>query len=129
MLALIPPLRLITLGLSLRTTILPSLEDIINEITGEADLDDEPNSHFTKLLGMLDHVEAIGVDPDAVTLISDARYQVKRSIEELEERKRERDEEDDDDTDWSHIVTQKREEPLASTDGAPKRSVFDDVDK
>ena len=78
---------------------------------------------------MLDRVEEIGVDAEAAALIDDARDQVKRSIETLEERKRERDEEVEDDTDWTHIVTQKKEEPPVSPAAASKRSVFDDVDK
>ena len=62
MLALIPPLRLVGLGLAMRTTVLPSLEDRIDEIAADADLDEEPDSHFKKLLGVLDRMEAIGVD-------------------------------------------------------------------
>jgi hypothetical protein len=130
MLALIPPLRLVGLGLALRATILPSLEDRIDEIAADADLDEEPDSHFKKLLGVLDHVEAIGVDADATAFIDDARDHVKRSVEALEERKRERDEESKDETDWTHIVTQKKEEtPPSSAVTTKKRSVFDDVDK
>ena len=117
------------LGLALRTTILPSIEDRIDEITSDADLNEEPDNHFKKLLGVLDRVEAIGVDADAAALINDARDQVKRSIEALEERKRERDEEVDDDTDWTHIVSQKKDELPASPAAVSKRSVFDDVDK
>ncbi len=108
---------------------MPSLEDRIEEIAAEADLDEEPSSHFEKLLGLLDHIEAIGVDPDGAALIDDTREQVMRSIEELEGRKRERDEQADDDTDWTHIVTQKKDEVSASPAFTIKRSVFDDVDK
>jgi hypothetical protein len=128
MLALIPPLRLIGMGVGLRTSVLPSLEERIDEIAADADLDEEPDSHFKKLLGVLDHVEAMGVDDDAVALIDDARDQVKRSVKTLEERKRERDEEADDSTDWTHIVTQKKEETPAPP-AVTKRSVFDDVDR
>ena len=129
MLALIPPLKLVGLGLALRTTVLPSIEDRIDEITSDADLDEEPDSHFKKLVGVLDRVEEIGVDAEAAALIDDARDQVKRSIETLEERKRERDEEVKDDTDWTHIVTQTKDEPPLPPAAASKRSVFDDVDK
>jgi hypothetical protein len=129
MLALIPALKLVGLGLALRTTVLPSIEDRIDEITSDADLDEEPDSHFKKLVGVLDRVEEIGVDAEAAALIDDARDHVKRSIETLEERKRERDEEVEDDTDWTHIVTQNKEEPPVSPAAASKRSVFDDVDK
>uniref|UniRef100_B0SV38 Novel STAND NTPase 3 domain-containing protein n=1 Tax=Caulobacter sp. (strain K31) TaxID=366602 RepID=B0SV38_CAUSK len=129
MLALIPPLSLIGVGLALRTTVLPSLEERIAEIAADADLDEEPDSHFKKLLGVLDCVEAIGIDADSTVLIDDTRDQVRRSIKALEERKRERDEESDDDTDWTHIVTQKKDDTPAPPAAATKRSVFDDVDK
>jgi len=131
MLALIPPLRLIGMGLALRTTVLPSLEDRIDEIAADADLDEEPDSHFKKLLAMLECVEAIGVDADSAFLIDDARDQVKRSVKALEERKREREEEAGDEADWTHIVTQTKEQAPAPAPApaTTKRSVFDDVDK
>ncbi len=129
MLALVPPLRLIGMGLALRTTVLPSLEDRIDEIAADADLDEEPDSHFKKVLAVLERVEEIGVDADAAALIDDVRDQVKRSVEALEQRKRERDEEANNDTDWTHIVTQKKEEAPPPPAATKKRSVFDDVDK
>jgi hypothetical protein len=43
--------------------------------------------------------------------------------------KRERDEEDESDTDWTHIVTQKKEEALGPPAPAATRSIFDDIDK
>ena len=128
MLALIPPFRLVVLGLALRTTVLPSLEDRIDEIAAEADLDEDPDSHFKKLLGVLDRVEAIGVDSAAADLINEVRDQVEQSIEALEERKREREDESEDDSDWTHLVTQQEEEAPPSAAAATKRSVFDDVD-
>jgi hypothetical protein len=127
MLGLLSPLRLVSMGMGLRTTILPSLENRIDEIAADADLDDEPDSHFVKLLDLLGRVEAIGVDAAAIALIEEARDQVVRSVEEIEERKRERDEEDESDTDWTHIVTQKKEE--APVPPAAMRSTFDDIDK
>lgn len=131
MLALIPPICLVGLGLALRTILLPALEEKIAEIAADADLDEEPDSHFKKLLGALECVEEMGVDldDDAVSLIDDARDQVKRAVDALEERKRERDEETDDDTDWTHIVTQKKAEPSSTDAAAVKRSIFNDVDK
>jgi hypothetical protein len=129
MLALIPPLRLVGLGLALRATILPSLDDRIDEIAADADLNEEPDSQFKKLLDLLDRIEAIGTDADATALIDGARDQVKRSIKALEERKRERGEASEDETDWTHIVTQKKDEAPPSTPVTSKRSVFDDVDK
>jgi len=128
-LGLLSPLRLVSLGMGLRTTVLPSLEERIDEITAEADLDDEPVSHFEKMLDLLDRVEAIGVDTDAADLIDEARDQVRSSVDAIEERKRERDEEEENDTDWSHIVTQKKEEAPVPPAAAAMRSTFDDIDK
>ncbi|WP_312030652.1 hypothetical protein [Methylosinus sp. H3A] len=127
-LALIPPFRLIKLGLALRTKVLPSLEERIDEIAADADLDEEPDDHFKKLQALLDRVEAIGVDDDAIVSVDNARNQVMRSIESLQRRKRKRDEESEDDSDWTHIVTQKRETPLSDALAA-NRSIFDDVDR
>ena len=103
----------------------------IDEIAADADLDEEPDSHFKKLLGALERIEEMGVelDDDAVGLVGDARDQVNRAVDGLEERKRERDEENEDDTDWTYIVTQKKEEPSPPEPAVTKRSVFDDVDK
>jgi hypothetical protein len=117
------------MGMGLRTTVLPSLEDRIDEITADADLDEEPDSHFKKLLDVLDRVEAIGVDADAAALIVEARDLVRRSVATIEERKRERDEEDESDTDWTHIVTQKKDDATVPPAPAATRSIFDDIDK
>lgn len=129
MLTLVPPLRLLGMGLALRTTVLPSLEERIDEIATDADLDEEPDSHFKKLLGVLDRIEAIGVDAETTVLIDDARTQVERSVKTLEERKREHEEGSEDEADWTHIVTQKKEEAPTPAPVATNRSVFDDVDK
>lgn len=130
-LALIPPVRLVGVGLAVRTLVLPALEEKIEEIAAEADLDEEADSHFKDLLGALDCIEEmeVGLDNQAVNLIDDARAQVKREIDALEERKRERDEETNDDVDWTHIVTQKKDEQFPTKSAATTRSIFDDVDK
>lgn len=129
MLMLVPPLRLLGMGLALRATLLPSLEDRIDEIVTDADLDEEPDSHFKKLLGTLDRIETIGIDAEASVLIDEARTQVARSVKTLDERKREHEENSDDEVDWTYIVTQEKEEAPTPATVAAKRSVFDDVDK
>ncbi|MFD1510540.1 hypothetical protein [Lacimonas salitolerans] len=78
---------------------------------------------------ILDRIEVIGVDSDANPLIYDMRQQVKRSVEALEERKREHEEGSEDEADWTHIVTQRKEEVSDPTPRATTRSVFDDVDQ
>jgi hypothetical protein len=128
LLALVPPLGLVKLGLALRTKMLPDLEDRIEEIADDADLDEEPHSHFKKLLTVIDCVEAIGIDENAEVIIDNVRQRVERLIESIEGRKREREEEAAEESDWTHIVTQRREasqsQPLATN-----RSIFDDVDE
>lgn len=62
-------------------------------------------------------------------MIDDARDHVKRSVDVLEERKREHDENSEDEADWTHIVTQKKDEATPPFPVVSKRSVFDDVDK
>jgi hypothetical protein len=129
MLALIPPSRLIKLGLALRSMILPSLAERVDQIAEDADLDEEPDSHFKKLLGVLERIEAIADDLDTASMIDDTRDQVKRSVKAIEERKRKHDESSEDETDWTHIVTQKKDAPTSTPPLTAKRSVFDDVDK
>ena len=128
-LTLVPPGHASSASGRAARKVLPSLRDRISEIAEEADLDEEPDGHFKKLLAVLDRVEEIGVDADAACLIDDARDQVKRAVATLEERKRERDEEFRDDTDWTHIVTQRKEDAPPTATAATKRSVFDDVDR
>ena len=127
MLHLVPPMRLVELGLALRSKTLPKLEERIEAVTSDADLDEDPADHFQKISAALKLIENIGLDDGGIDLIDEARSQIDSSIESLEERKRERDEEDDS-TDWTHIVTQKSAPPPVPSSGT-MRSIFDDVDR
>lgn len=129
MLAVIPPLKLVGVGFALRTTVLLSLEERIEEIAADADLDEESDSHFKKILDVLERIKSFSADADAMILIEDAREHVKRSIEMLDERKREYDEDSENETDWTHIVTQNKEGVPPPTSAVTARSVFEDVDK
>ncbi|MDW9451716.1 hypothetical protein GOA58_29475 [Sinorhizobium meliloti] len=129
MLGLVSPLNLVKLGVALRTQTLPSLEEKISEIVEDADLDEEPDSHFTKALTALNRLEDMGVDDEAASLIQDARNQVRRSIEALAERKSERDDNIGDDSDWTHIVSQTKDALAMTANPEATRSIFDDVDK
>src|SRR5690606_1838298 len=99
MLELIPGERLVRLGMTLRVQRLTELEDKISEITDDADLDEDPESHFEKIATALTKLEDLKLDDEGVDLIDDARANIKRSIQQLEERKEERDKESDDDAD------------------------------
>lgn len=46
-------------------------EECINEIMVDVDFDEELESYFEKLFGVLDYVEMIGVDDDVVLFIDD----------------------------------------------------------
>ena len=127
MLHLIPPMRLVELGLALRSETLPKLEERIEAVASDADLDEDPADHFQKISGALKLIENIGLDDGGTDLIDEARNQIDSSIESLEERKRERDEEDNS-TDWTHIVTQKSA-PTPPPPSGTMRSIFDDVDQ
>jgi len=131
MLELIPAERLVRLGMTLRVQRLPELEDKISEITDDADLDEDPDSHFGKIANALTKLQELKVDDEGVDLIDDARAKIKRSIKQLEERKEERDRESDDEADWSHIVTTtivKEPTPVKPAE-TTARSIFDDVDR
>jgi hypothetical protein len=90
MLQLLPPMRLVKLGLALRANVLPAVSERIDDITADAELDEDPDAHLKKLINVLDHVAASGVaDSGALTLIEEARKQMRRSVEILQDRKRE----------------------------------------
>lgn len=130
MLALIPPARLVALGVRLRSRILPGLEDHIDEVRGDADLDEEPGNHFRHVSAALDQLDALPLDAGGEQLIADARIQIEMSINILEEQKEERDREahEDDGVDWSNIARESTARKEAVT-AAGARSLFDDVDE
>jgi hypothetical protein len=129
LLALIAPLKLIELGVSLRSEMLGQLEERIDKLVDEAELDDDADSHFEKMTAALDRLENMGMDDDGVDLMETARSQVKTSIERLEQRKRERDEESDDDADWTHIISKAEPTAKVTESTTSTRSLFSDVDK
>ncbi len=55
----------------------------IIQIAGEAVVDEEPDSHFKKLLAVLDQRDEMGVDADAAGLVDDTWDQVRRAVEML----------------------------------------------
>lgn len=132
MLALIPPSRLIALGARLRGELLPKLGDHIDGIVADADLDDEPVSHFKNVNGALNLIEELPLDAEGEALISDARDNVRTSILILKERKDEHDrknEDEDDGVDWTSIATENASHLTSSAAPPDARSLFEDVDE
>lgn len=131
MLALIPPERLVRLGVALRVRALTEMQSRIETITDDADLDEDLQELFEKPSDVLRRLEQMDLDETGTKLIAQARNDIRISISILEERKEERDRESEDDTDWTTISTTQLEKPSPSqtvTD-AKARSIFEDVDQ
>lgn len=132
MLSLIPPERLVRLGIRLRTRNLPYIDTHIAEIADDADIDEDPEGHFEKFVDAINRIEGMEIDSDGEALINEARDRIKSSVEKLIERKNERDcLNDDDESDWTHLVTSlatPNPSPAATTDQST-RSIFADVDQ
>lgn len=125
-LSLISPRSLINIGLAIRTTVLPSIMDKIQDIYKNADLDSESDTYFGKITSMLDWISNINVDAEGEALISEARDEIAASLELIEERKNEYKSSLEDDTDWDYVVPEKR--ILHSNSENGRRSIFDDMD-
>jgi hypothetical protein len=131
MLALIPPERLVRLGIALRVSRLPEMESRIETIADKADLSEDIESLFEKPSDFLKRLEQMDLDDEGANLVASARNDIRIATSMLEERKEERDRESEDDTDWTMISSTQSEKPV-QPEAAPDRavrSVFDDVDK
>jgi hypothetical protein len=130
-LELIPAARLVALGMNIRIRSLPSLAERISELAGNADLDEEPDSHFELLSSALDTLQEIAPDDEATDLIKAARRKIAVEVKKLVERKDERDAEKEDEADWTQIstVSKKDEDPIVQPAERETRSIFDDVDQ
>jgi hypothetical protein len=131
MLALIPPERLVRLGVALRVQRLPEMESRIETITDEADLDEDLDTIFERQSGFLKRLEEMDLDDDGMKLVAGARNDIRIATRILEERKEERDRQSEDDSDWTMISTTLSEKPAqpAAAPDATARSIFEDVDK
>lgn len=130
MLSLIPPERLVQLGVALRVNTLTSMQSRLEAIMDEADLDEDPDELFAKPRDILQRLERMSLDDAGEALISQARTDIRLSHQILEERREERDRESEDDIDWSIISTVQSEKPAQPQPkiDAQARSIFDDVD-
>jgi len=133
MLRLIPPGRLVALGIKLRAEVLPAARASISTIADEADLDSDPDSHFEEFSNSLDVLENMSSLDEATTgLIESAREAIAAAVEDLTRRKAEAEEEEEDRSgEWNYMSSVSRA-PVAPAQGsadAGRRSVFDDVDQ
>ena len=131
-LALIPSKRLVSLGIKLRTQILPNASEHIGELASNADLDDDPESHFELVSEALRILESTtDLDDEAEQRVDEARDKIRDEVSSLTRRIEERDSERNDETDWSQIsaVSSKQEHDIPTFKEASTRSVFDDIDQ
>ena len=87
-LRLIPPARLLSLGIRLRVDTLINAPDRIVDIAEEADLGDDPESHFEHYSRGLDILEELpDIDDTTLDVIKEVRQAVASAIEGVSERK------------------------------------------
>ena len=119
--------------MQLRSHALPAVEDRIEEIAGDADLDDDFETHFERVGSALAAIEAIAEDEQTDQLIYLARQRILKEIKKLEERKEARDLERqaEDEDDWDQVTTVASETSSSSSTGVEShpRSIFDDIDQ
>jgi hypothetical protein len=132
-LRLIPPARLLSLGIRLRVDILTNSPDRIAEIADDADLSDEPESHFEHFSRGLDILEELpDIDDTTVDLIKEVKQALSRAINDVRKRKEKQDAEDkrDHSSEWGYMSSVSRERTVKEppVKQQTKRSVFDDVD-
>lgn len=133
-LALIPPARLLALGLRVRGTTLPTLEEKITGIAEDADLDEDPSDQFHGLRSSLDTLEDLIDEDDTSNLIATARDQIDEAVQNLTERieDRDRSRRETVDTAWEAVLDSVAESLDSPSPVAPPihpRSIFEDVDQ
>lgn len=131
LLKLIPPARLVALGIRLRVETLVKAPDKITTIGREADLDEDPKNHFEHFLKGLDVLEKITkLDDKTIDLVKDSRQAIADAIADLVERK-EAEEKPDHSAEWGYMASASSKDPpeLPFDERSAKRSIFDDVDR
>lgn len=132
LLSLIPPERLLSLGMKMRGSALPRLGDKIADIGAQADLDEEPEDLFTSVKDGLRQLERMMDDPQCETLVASVRQRMAQEVQSFADRKDERDlERRDYDVDWGEVVRRanaKADTPTLELNATP-RSIFEDVDQ
>lgn len=130
-LRLIPPAQVISLGMKLRSETLIEVPHRIRAIAQDADLDEDPESHFENYSRGLEILRAFDdLDADTEKRIEDAEQALQSVIEDLTERK-EAEDKPDHTAEWSYMapVPREQEAKLVPSVTPTKRSIFDDVDR
>jgi hypothetical protein len=130
-LSLIPPQQVIVLGIKLRSEALVEAPSRMVNIAEEADLNEDPESHFENYSRGLDILgEFEELDVSTQTLIDEARRVMARAIEDITQRK-EAEDKPDHAAEWSYMspVAREQEVKAVAIVAPARRSIFDDVDR
>ena len=131
-LRLMPPAKVISLVLQLRSEALIEVPDRIRKIAAEIDLTyaEDPESHFEHFSQGLAILRALeNLDSHTLELVDEALQTIEKAVEELTERKAS-ESKPDHSREWNYMSSVRREnEQKSATNTAPKpRSIFEDVD-
>lgn len=130
--ALIPPRRLIALGVKVRSLTLPAAIGRIEEMAAEADLDDDADGNFVRYAHGVSELETlVGEDHETLELVEAVRDAIEAGVEGIGRRKSAAEEEGESTPDdWEFPSSPRRSfpAPVARSTGSVARSVFDDVD-
>lgn len=134
LLALLPPTRLLALGLKVRGITLKTLEDKISETSNDADLDEDPSDQFHGLRTSLNNLAEFIDDDEASGLVQLGRRQIEEAIQALTDRieDHERSRRDNADTEWETVldsVADNFDTGATTMHTIRPRSIFDDVDQ
>ncbi len=129
-LALIPPIRLVALGLNIQADLLPSVESRIEEAADECEPDRYFEGAFDKWAGGIAALEELeGLDSAVTDLLEDARKALERGEDVVRERLAAERDRSDDRSKWRDMALAPSPSPEPSATEQMPRSVFDDVDR
>lgn len=127
LLGLIPPLRLIALGIRLQTELLPSAPQKILEAAEEVDLNYESESVFEKYSRGLETLRELhDLSEDTTELIGEAERAIDEGLEAARERASESKRESSET--WKNMSASAHSEAPPQKTGGQTRSIFTDVD-
>jgi hypothetical protein len=136
LLELLGPALSFKLGFITRATTIPSLSVRIEEITDEADLDEEPETHFTQLKSSFEMLDGfVEVDDETKDIITGLEYEIGDAETKLLQDRADRDEEaDQSDTYWGigsggRLSSGSHTRLVANEVVLHNRSIFDDLDE
>jgi hypothetical protein len=129
-LRLIPPAEVVALGIKLRSEALVEAPLRIEKMGKNADLNDDPETHFEHYSRGLQILESFeDLDAPTESLIRAAKQAISQAIAEIAERK-EAEDKPDHSAEWNYMSPLPRDKQAkpAPTASRSRRSIFEDVD-